>query len=99
MGTPDHNKRLPLAFASYEPHHGRSTDGQTVRSKDTTKAPGTSRVTPAGDSKLRNARPAASHIINQALIHGWAVMNIRPLESESDFDSLVALDAVDDESG
>ena len=68
MGTPDHNKRLPLAFASYEPHHGRSTDGQTVRSKDTTKAPGTSRVTPAGDSKLRNARPAASHIINQALM-------------------------------
>jgi len=35
VGTPDHNKQLPLAFASYEPHHGQGPDGSTVRSKDT----------------------------------------------------------------
>ena len=65
-GTPDHNVGLPLAFASYEPHHGRSIDGQTVRSRDTTTAPGTSRVTLAETSKLQNRRSAATHIINQA---------------------------------
>ena len=54
------------AFASYEPHHDRSYNGQTVRYKDTTKAPGTSRVTPVETPKPRNTRPAATHIINQA---------------------------------
>ena len=35
MGTPDHNE-LPLAFASFEPHHSQDPDGPTVRSQDAT---------------------------------------------------------------
>jgi hypothetical protein len=64
------------AFASYEPHHDRSHDGQTVRYEDTTKAPGTSRVTPVETPKLRNTRSAAPHIINQAHIE-----RVRPCET------------------
>jgi hypothetical protein len=30
VGTPDHNE-LPLAFASFEPHHDRGPDRPTVR--------------------------------------------------------------------
>ena len=61
VGTPDHNKRLPLAFASFEPHHDRELDGPAVRYKDTPHRgmPGTSRAKPIEPSNATEPGPAA----------------------------------------
>ena len=65
MGTPDHNKRLPLAFASFEPHHGLSPDGSTVRSQDATfDARHFESQTRRDPNATRQTAPQHPHIIN-----------------------------------
>jgi hypothetical protein len=68
VGTPDHNKRLPLASASFEPHHDRGLNGLAVRYKDHPNKgePGTSRAKPAETPTLRTQTSRNPHIINQA---------------------------------
>ena len=71
VGTPDHNNWLPPAFASYEPHHDQGFNrpsSSLQRPRPQGSGPGTSRAKTRRTLKLRNSRPEATPIINQALM-------------------------------
>jgi hypothetical protein len=72
VGTPNHNNRLLLASASFEPHHDRRAQraGSSLQRPPTQDEPGTSRAKPVETPTLQNPTSRNLHIINQAHMGG-----------------------------